>query len=152
MLGRRLDVLVEGADPRRPGFVRGTACRYVTVVCRGHAPALVRRRIPVRTVAVSEGVMLGEAEAEGASLISIGPAFAAQSAVGVRNRSQLALDISPRKISVRVRPTTWNKRRQTLPGAASDLQEGRNMIRPYRYIDIERRGEVFVCACGRRAG
>lgn len=61
---RRLDVLVEGADPRRPGFVRGTACRYVPVVCRGHAPALLRRRIPVRAVSVEDGVVLGEPEAE----------------------------------------------------------------------------------------
>jgi threonylcarbamoyladenosine tRNA methylthiotransferase MtaB len=64
LLGRRLDVLVEGADPRRPGFVRGTACRYVPVVCRGHAPALLRRRVPVRAVAVVDGVVLGEPEAE----------------------------------------------------------------------------------------
>ncbi len=64
LIGRRLDVLVEGADPRRPGFVRGTACRAMTVVCRGHAPALVRRRIPVRVVGVAEGVLLGEPEAE----------------------------------------------------------------------------------------
>jgi threonylcarbamoyladenosine tRNA methylthiotransferase MtaB len=62
LLGRRLDMLVEGADPRRPGFVRGTACRAVTVVCRGHAPGLIRRRVPVRAVAVEDGVVLGEPE------------------------------------------------------------------------------------------
>src|SRR5262249_30087564 len=66
LVGRRLDVLVEGADPRRSGFVRGTACRYVPVVCRGHAPALIRRRIPVRAVGVAEGVVLGEPEIENA--------------------------------------------------------------------------------------
>jgi threonylcarbamoyladenosine tRNA methylthiotransferase MtaB len=64
LVGRRLDVLVEGADPRRPGFVRGTSCRSVTVVCRGYAPALIRRRIPVRAVAVAEGVVFGEPESE----------------------------------------------------------------------------------------
>jgi threonylcarbamoyladenosine tRNA methylthiotransferase MtaB len=64
LVGRRLDVLVEGADPRRPGFVRGTACRAVPVMCRGHAPALIRRRIPVRAVAVADGVLLGEPEPE----------------------------------------------------------------------------------------
>jgi threonylcarbamoyladenosine tRNA methylthiotransferase MtaB len=69
LVGRYLDVLVEGADPRRPGFVRGTACRYVPVVCRGHAPALIRRRIPVRAVAVSEGVLFGEPEAEDQSVV-----------------------------------------------------------------------------------
>jgi threonylcarbamoyladenosine tRNA methylthiotransferase MtaB len=66
LIGRRLDVLVEGADPQRPGFVRGTACRAVPVVCRGHAPALIRRRVPVRAVAVANGVVLGEPEAEDA--------------------------------------------------------------------------------------
>ncbi len=66
LVGRRLDVLVEGADPRRPGFVRGTSCRLVPVVCRGHAPALIRRRIPVRAVAVADGVILGEPEPDDA--------------------------------------------------------------------------------------
>jgi threonylcarbamoyladenosine tRNA methylthiotransferase MtaB len=70
LVGRRLDVLVEGADPKRPGFVRGTACRYVPVLCRGHAPALVRRRIPVRAVGVSEGIVRGEPEAEDALLLA----------------------------------------------------------------------------------
>jgi threonylcarbamoyladenosine tRNA methylthiotransferase MtaB len=64
LLGRRLDVLVEGPAPQRPGFVRGTACRAVTVVCRGHAPALVRKRLPVRAVAIAEGVVYGEPDAE----------------------------------------------------------------------------------------
>src|SRR5262245_14147879 len=35
LLGRRLDVLVEGPDPRRPGFVRGTSERYAPVAFRG---------------------------------------------------------------------------------------------------------------------
>jgi threonylcarbamoyladenosine tRNA methylthiotransferase MtaB len=64
LLGRRLDVLVEGADPRRPGFVRGTACCSVPVVCRGHAPALIRRRVPVRAVSTADGIIFGEPEAE----------------------------------------------------------------------------------------
>jgi threonylcarbamoyladenosine tRNA methylthiotransferase MtaB len=64
LLGRRLDVLVEGADPQRPGFVRGTACRAVNVVFRGHAPALIRRRVPVRAVFLGNGVVIGEPEAE----------------------------------------------------------------------------------------
>jgi threonylcarbamoyladenosine tRNA methylthiotransferase MtaB len=66
LIGRRLDVLVEGADLRRPGYVRGTACRSVSVVCRGHAAALIRRRIPVRAVDVADGVVLGEPEPEDA--------------------------------------------------------------------------------------
>jgi threonylcarbamoyladenosine tRNA methylthiotransferase MtaB len=67
LIGRRLDVLVEGADPRRPGVVRGTACRYLPVVCRGHAAALIRRRIPVRAVEVVDGVILGEPEPDDAA-------------------------------------------------------------------------------------
>jgi threonylcarbamoyladenosine tRNA methylthiotransferase MtaB len=66
LIGRGLDVLIEGADSRRPGFVRGTACRSVPVVCRGHAAALIRRRIPVRAVGVADGVVLGEPEPEDA--------------------------------------------------------------------------------------
>jgi threonylcarbamoyladenosine tRNA methylthiotransferase MtaB len=64
LLGRRLDVLVEGSDPHRPGFVRGTSCRYAPVVFRGHAPALIRRRVPVRARAVVHGIVIGEPEAE----------------------------------------------------------------------------------------
>jgi threonylcarbamoyladenosine tRNA methylthiotransferase MtaB len=60
LVGRTLDVLVEGPDPRRPGWVRGTSCRYVTVSFPGHAPALLRRRVPVQAVAVADGVLLGE--------------------------------------------------------------------------------------------
>ncbi len=65
LVGRRLDVLVEGAEAGRPGFVRGTACRYVPVVFRGHAPALIRRIVPVRTTAVAGDALLGEPEADG---------------------------------------------------------------------------------------
>jgi threonylcarbamoyladenosine tRNA methylthiotransferase MtaB len=64
LVGRRLDVLVEGADPQRPGHAQGTSCRSVTVSFPGHAPALVRRRVPVRAVAVAGGVLLGEPEPE----------------------------------------------------------------------------------------
>jgi threonylcarbamoyladenosine tRNA methylthiotransferase MtaB len=67
LLGRRLDVLVEGADPRRPGLVRGTCERYAPVAFRGHAPALLRRRVPVRAVAVDGDTVLGEPESEGAA-------------------------------------------------------------------------------------
>jgi threonylcarbamoyladenosine tRNA methylthiotransferase MtaB len=64
LLGRRLDVLVEGEDPRRPGFALGTSCRYAPVSFPGHAPALLRARVPVRAVAVADGVILGEPEPE----------------------------------------------------------------------------------------
>lgn len=60
LLGRTLDVLVEGADEKRPGQARGTACRYAAVSFPGHAPALLRRRVPVRVTAVADGLLLGE--------------------------------------------------------------------------------------------
>ena len=64
LLGRRLDVLVEGADARRPGHVQGTSCRYVPVSFGGQAPALVRQRVPVRVLRIEDGVLLGVAEPE----------------------------------------------------------------------------------------
>jgi threonylcarbamoyladenosine tRNA methylthiotransferase MtaB len=68
LLGRPLDVLVESADPARPGFVRGTSCRAVTVVFRGHLPALIRRCVPVRATGVEDGIVLGEPEPEAAQM------------------------------------------------------------------------------------
>lgn len=62
LVGRRLDVMVEGPDPARPGRVQGTSCHYVPVSFPGHAPALVGRRFPVRTVGAVGGVVLAEPE------------------------------------------------------------------------------------------
>jgi threonylcarbamoyladenosine tRNA methylthiotransferase MtaB len=62
LLGRVLDVLVEGPCPRHAGHARGTACRSVQVSFPGHTAALIRRRVPVRATAVGEGVILGEPE------------------------------------------------------------------------------------------
>ncbi len=64
LIGRRLDVLVEGADPRRSGWARGTSCRYAPVAFPGHAPALLAHRVPVRAVAVEDGAVLGQPEPE----------------------------------------------------------------------------------------
>jgi threonylcarbamoyladenosine tRNA methylthiotransferase MtaB len=65
LLGRRLGVLVEGADRRRQGFVRGTSCRSVPVAFEGWAPALVRRLVPVRVVAAAaDGMLLGRPDLE----------------------------------------------------------------------------------------
>ncbi len=64
LVGRRLEVLVEGADPGRPGYARGTACRYARVSFEGHAPALVRRLVPVRATAVADGILLAQPEPE----------------------------------------------------------------------------------------
>jgi threonylcarbamoyladenosine tRNA methylthiotransferase MtaB len=60
LIGRRLDVLVEGADPHLSGCVRGTACRYALVSFAGLPAALIGRRVPVRAVAVRDGVIQGE--------------------------------------------------------------------------------------------
>jgi threonylcarbamoyladenosine tRNA methylthiotransferase MtaB len=54
LIGRRLDVLVEGAEPDWPGHVRGTACHYVSVAFEA-SPALVGRRVPVRAERVVPG-------------------------------------------------------------------------------------------------
>jgi threonylcarbamoyladenosine tRNA methylthiotransferase MtaB len=91
LLGRRLDVLVEGDDPRRPGWVRGTSCRSVAVAFPGHAPALIRRRVPVRAVAVADGVLLGEPEPED-GLRPVPPA--ARQTPPARGRRELPL-VSP---------------------------------------------------------
>jgi threonylcarbamoyladenosine tRNA methylthiotransferase MtaB len=64
LVGRRLDVLVEGADPRRPGFARGTSCRYAPVSFEGYAPALLGRRLGVRIVAEDGGELIGRPEPE----------------------------------------------------------------------------------------
>jgi threonylcarbamoyladenosine tRNA methylthiotransferase MtaB len=61
LLGRRLEVLVEG-ESKRPGSVQGTSCRYVPVSLPGLLPALLRRLVPVRAVGVEAGVILGEPE------------------------------------------------------------------------------------------
>src|SRR5262249_57288865 len=72
LLGRRLDVLVEGPSAR-PGFAQGTSCRYVPVVFRGHASALIRRRVVVRAVAIEDGVLVGEPEPELGGLSAVCP-------------------------------------------------------------------------------
>jgi threonylcarbamoyladenosine tRNA methylthiotransferase MtaB len=57
LLGRRLDVLVEGAASAWPGHVRGTSCRYAPVVFEGYAPALLAQRVPVLAQAEAAGVV-----------------------------------------------------------------------------------------------
>jgi threonylcarbamoyladenosine tRNA methylthiotransferase MtaB len=64
LIGGRLEVLVEGADPLRPGHVRGTSCRAVPAVFEGRAAALVRRLVPVRATRVMDGVLLAQPEPE----------------------------------------------------------------------------------------
>ncbi len=59
LVGRTLDVMVEGADPQRPGWVRGTSCRYVPVAFEAHTPALVGRRVPAHVERLDGGLLLG---------------------------------------------------------------------------------------------
>lgn len=62
LLGRRLDVLVESADPARPGHVQGTSCRLLPVSFPGHAPALLRKIVQVRAVRIDAGMIVGVPE------------------------------------------------------------------------------------------
>jgi threonylcarbamoyladenosine tRNA methylthiotransferase MtaB len=62
LVGRRLDVLVEGADPRRPGNVQGTSCRCLPVSFRGSASALLRQVTPVRVTGIENGSLVGVPE------------------------------------------------------------------------------------------
>jgi threonylcarbamoyladenosine tRNA methylthiotransferase MtaB len=64
LVGRTLDVLVEGAAPGRPEYVHGTACRYASVTFPGDARELIRRRVRVRVEGVSEEGLVGEPVAE----------------------------------------------------------------------------------------
>ena len=51
LVGKRLDLLVEGQDPERPGWVRGTTCRKMTAMIEG-GPGLIRKRVPIMPTAV----------------------------------------------------------------------------------------------------
>ena len=62
LVGRSLNVIVEGEDPLRPGFSRGTSCRHVQVSFPGHAPALVGKRVVFAENAVSDG-LIGQPQA-----------------------------------------------------------------------------------------
>ncbi len=60
LIGRDLDVMVEGEDPRRGGHSLGTSCRYAPVSFPGYAPALRGRLVPIRVRGLSDGVLYGE--------------------------------------------------------------------------------------------
>ena len=59
LIGRSLDVLVEGVDGRRNGSVFGTSCRRVPVTFPGNA-AQIRRIVTVRTRAIEGDRLVGE--------------------------------------------------------------------------------------------
>src|SRR5262249_39095818 len=64
LIGRRLDVLIEGPHPRQEGYVMGTSCRYAPVAVPGTLPALLSRRVPVRAMALADGVVFAHPEPE----------------------------------------------------------------------------------------
>jgi threonylcarbamoyladenosine tRNA methylthiotransferase MtaB len=111
LLGRRLDVLVEGSDPQRPGYVRGTSCRSVPVSFPGHAPALLRRRVPVRAAAVVESVILGEPEPEGP--LAILPLLGRRTAGGTGGRIALPLYKDRNELVARTPESTASRERNS---------------------------------------
>jgi threonylcarbamoyladenosine tRNA methylthiotransferase MtaB len=62
LIGRTLEVLVEGPAPGLEGQVMGTSCRFVPVAFPGHAPTLLRQRVPVRITGTAGGMLHGEPE------------------------------------------------------------------------------------------
>jgi threonylcarbamoyladenosine tRNA methylthiotransferase MtaB len=60
LIGRTLDVLVEGVDPARQGHLLGTACRYVPVSVPGHDAELIGKRVAARAVQVNRHCLVAE--------------------------------------------------------------------------------------------
>ena len=60
LIGRDLEVMVEGEDPRRTGHSLGTSCRSVPVSFAGYAPALRGRLVSVRVHSVEDGILQGD--------------------------------------------------------------------------------------------
>jgi threonylcarbamoyladenosine tRNA methylthiotransferase MtaB len=77
LIGRRLDVLVEGEAPGRAGYVIGTSCRYAPVAFAGCGPALLGRRVPVTGEKVADGLVLARPEVDPESwpVQARGPSF-----------------------------------------------------------------------------
>ena len=59
LVGRTLDVLVEGNDPDRLGYVRGTSCRFVPVNFPGDGGTLLRKRRPVQVQGIGDRILFG---------------------------------------------------------------------------------------------
>jgi threonylcarbamoyladenosine tRNA methylthiotransferase MtaB len=58
LIGRHLDVLIEGPDPQRPGYVRGTSCRYVSVSFPGCLADLLGKRVRATAVRSEAGQLI----------------------------------------------------------------------------------------------
>lgn len=69
LIGMSLNVLVEGADRSRSGWVKGTSCRHVPVRFPGHLPALIKRTVPVRVGQLDKDGLIGEPESDDRSEI-----------------------------------------------------------------------------------
>lgn len=61
LIGRRLDVLVEGEFAPRPGHVLGTSCRFAPVAFPGSIQQWKRRRVLVQVEGSWDGVLIGRA-------------------------------------------------------------------------------------------
>jgi threonylcarbamoyladenosine tRNA methylthiotransferase MtaB len=64
LVGRSIDVLVEGPDPIRMGHAQGTSCRYFPTSFPGLASALLAKRVPVRAAGVRNGTLIALPEPE----------------------------------------------------------------------------------------
>ena len=62
LVGRRLEVLVEGADPQRPATSAERRAADSPVSFEGRPEALLRRLVPVSAVRITDGVLRGEPE------------------------------------------------------------------------------------------
>jgi threonylcarbamoyladenosine tRNA methylthiotransferase MtaB len=62
LVGRSLDVIVEGADPHRPGHVLGTSCRFAPVSFAASPAALLGRRVCVRALDANADFVFAAAE------------------------------------------------------------------------------------------
>jgi threonylcarbamoyladenosine tRNA methylthiotransferase MtaB len=60
LIGRTLDVLVEGVDPQWQGHMLGTACRYVQVSVPGRDAELIGKRMAARVVQVERHCLIAE--------------------------------------------------------------------------------------------
>lgn len=72
LLGRQLDVLVEGGRPPRPGYVQGTSCRFAPVAF-ADSPGRLGQRVRVRAESVVNGVIAGRitSEPDGAARMTL---------------------------------------------------------------------------------
>ncbi|MCI0640024.1 MAG: tRNA (N(6)-L-threonylcarbamoyladenosine(37)-C(2))-methylthiotransferase MtaB [Gemmataceae bacterium] len=71
LVGRTLDVLVEGEDPKRPGIALGTSCRYAPVYFSGFHSDLLSRRVTVRVSRVEGTALFGENASRDAAPIAL---------------------------------------------------------------------------------